>query len=457
MLSKIKYLLAVGLLSLLLPDMALAANPTTVVTVQTLASITGANWINYPYLWVLGGSSVNDGHGGLFNKVVSCTPDSVTCVQDSAGHYFKFSLGFGDLAKTGTTAYLVSGNNVTGAANGKCLQVDASGNIAPTAASCASGGSGSPGAPTTSIQRNNAGAFAGSSTLTADDTHLSIGASVCTLSPLFIGDTCLSNSINAMVLINRNLTGSAATNYHGYSDSSTYNLAANTGANSFDSRVLIAGSNHIDHYAGFQGTPVYSGTGIIDNIYGGYFSPSVNFGGTAGNQYGIYIAPPGNNGTLTGDSASIGIGSDGVGRRTKYFAINSATLNPAKFSGPIFAGIIGQADAETDPAVYQYIGVKTPNLIVDGPALFTLAHGQGAFWSGGTVGDTTNGLTMAGYGDTTDLRLYANTTLVMSVAHGGTTAAFASALKVAGVIGVNCASGVTAGTVVVTGGIVTHC
>jgi hypothetical protein len=75
-------------------------------------------------------------------------------------------LSSGALTGTGTKLATATFNSSN---NGSCIQVDASGNAVATGASCAAGGTGAPGAPSTSIQFNNAGAFAGSANLEWND------------------------------------------------------------------------------------------------------------------------------------------------------------------------------------------------------------------------------------------------------------------------------------------------
>jgi hypothetical protein len=54
---------------------------------------------------------------------------------------------------------------------GQCVQVDNTGLMSGTGMTCGSGGGGSPGAPTTSVQTNQSGVFTGSSALTWDNTN----------------------------------------------------------------------------------------------------------------------------------------------------------------------------------------------------------------------------------------------------------------------------------------------
>ncbi len=116
------------------------------------------------------------------------------------------------------------------------------------------------------------------------------------------GDT--ATGTNPGISVERAVTGS--TNAHGIQDYSVVNLDTGKAYASIDSRTTLSGSNAVDHFYGFQASPVNnnsntitdfgtytnapkSNAGTITNYYGYRLRDiDISGGGTVTNNYGIY-------------------------------------------------------------------------------------------------------------------------------------------------------------------------
>lgn len=108
---------------------------------------------------------------------------------------------------------------------------------------------------------------------------------------LQIGNGALSNSVDAQVLVARDVDDLISGNGHAFSDSSDVTRGGTIGYNSFDARINIGGVNNFDHYAGFQFSPTYESVGTINNIYGLYAGMSVS-SGVVDKYFGVYANNP---------------------------------------------------------------------------------------------------------------------------------------------------------------------
>lgn len=116
-----------------------------------------------------------------------------------------------------------------------------------------------------------------------------IGSNLPTGILLAVGNQSTNNSTNPGILLTRAITGASSENYHGYSDSSTVNLASGQAYNSYDCRGSYTGSNNTDHYACLQAAWNNNGTGTITDVFGVYTTGTNLTTGTITNGYGVYV------------------------------------------------------------------------------------------------------------------------------------------------------------------------
>jgi hypothetical protein len=178
------------------------------------------------------------------------------------------------------------------------------------------------------------------------------------LAKLHVGAGTLNNSVDAQILISRNVDDTTAGNGHAFSDSSNISRSGIIGYNSFDNRITITGSNNYDHEVGFQASPTYSSSGSIDRLLGATFAPTITAGtvdkligyrvndavisgGTVNNFYGLYFGETldsaSNNWAIysAGDTKSyfggnVGIGTTGPGAKLEVSQTGAALA--AKFT-----------------------------------------------------------------------------------------------------------------------------
>jgi len=118
------------------------------------------------------------------------------------------------------------------------------------------------------------------------------------LAPIHVGDRAVNNSVDAMVLISRDVDDGNTGNAHAFSDSSDLSRSGDIGYNSFDARINTSGSSNFDHYISFQAAPVFNSTGTTGELFGFGHFPVVN-SGTVTNHYGLYLQDPTGSGTIT--------------------------------------------------------------------------------------------------------------------------------------------------------------
>jgi len=158
------------------------------------------------------------------------------------------------------------------------------------------------------------------------------------IAPLHVGNSPISNSSDAVILISRlvNDTGAGSgINGHAFSDSSTITRGGAIGYNSFDGRAIISGSNDFNHYAVFQNGATYGSSGTMGIMYGFINAPTIT-AGTITSMYGAYTADPIGGGTVINNyGVFVPQLSKGV---TKNYAIYTAGTTQSWFGGAVGIG-----------------------------------------------------------------------------------------------------------------------
>ena len=149
------------------------------------------------------------------------------------------------------------------------------------------------------------------------------------LAPLQVGNAGVNNSVDAGILISRNVNNSIVGNGHAFSDSSQINRDGVIGYNSFDARVNIIGTYDYDHYAGFQNKVSFESTGTINDIYG-YHSRIYPNGGVINNAYDIYVTNNNGSGAI---GAHYGLYIENLTKAATNWAIYTAGETPSIFGG----------------------------------------------------------------------------------------------------------------------------
>jgi hypothetical protein len=158
------------------------------------------------------------GNGALLLPAANDTLDAINTAATFTNHTFDTG-GAGNVFRIGGNPITsISGNTskvltVIGAlTNAHCLTIDANGNAADSGASCGSGGGGAtPGNPSTSVQFNSAGAFAGSSNLTFVSPVLTVGSTGVSGRYSIVGSTSGNTTLQAAAIASGNLTLPALT------------------------------------------------------------------------------------------------------------------------------------------------------------------------------------------------------------------------------------------------------
>ncbi|QGR65317.1 tail fiber/spike domain-containing protein [Yersinia intermedia] len=115
---------------------------------------------------------------------------------------------------------------------------------------------------------------------------------------MVVGDQPVTppDSLRDAINVSRKIDNSP-TNCHGFSDKTWINNASDYGGyGSFDSTVLVSGSNTHNHAYSFQDRINYAGSGTLQNMEGLYSSPSITGTGTVESRMGVFI----NNAAVTG-------------------------------------------------------------------------------------------------------------------------------------------------------------
>jgi hypothetical protein len=160
--------------------------------------------------------------------------------------------------------------------------------------------------------------------------------------PLWLGGVQATQSLDPMVNVNRAVDGAVNSNGHCFSDSSTITRGNGTAAatavayNSFDARVTSSGTEHYNHYCGFQYCPTIGTSGTTLNLYGLYCVPIVNTG-TVTNNYGVVVQDPTGTGIVT-NNYGIFVAEQTKGATINY-AIYTFGASPCYFVGGLSLGI----------------------------------------------------------------------------------------------------------------------
>jgi len=157
-------------------------------------------------------------------------------------------------------------------------------------------------------------------------TNIGIG-NVSPLTPLHIGNRLVNNSVDAVLLVSRNVNDSSGSgNAHAFTDGSNVYRSGGMSYNSFDARINITGSNNMGHYAAFQAAPEYSNSGTMHEYFG-FFSYIGTNAGTITHNYNNYVANPTGAGSVTNN---YGLYVAAQTKGTNNYALH---LNNAEASG----------------------------------------------------------------------------------------------------------------------------
>jgi len=172
--------------------------------------------------------------------------------------------------------------------------------------------------------------------LNVDTTNGRVGiGNVAPLAPLHVGNRHVNNSVDAMVLVSRNVGTDVTGNGHAFSDSSDINRPGTIGYNSFDARITYSGAYDYDHLCGFQFAPVLTQSGIMANLYGFAAIATYN-GGVLTNNYGFYVIDPAGTGVITNN---YGLYVGALSRGTNNWALYLAgTANKSYIAGNLGIG-----------------------------------------------------------------------------------------------------------------------
>lgn len=121
-------------------------------------------------------------------------------------------------------------------------------------------------------------------------------ANVFTTYPQKVGALAL-NDADTGIAVARTMT--SATNTHGFTHEDDIDAsAAGTGHNSFDSKLVVSGTDNYDHVVAFQARPTFGSTGTIDRIQG-LTTSFIQNGGVATSAQHIRINDPTGTGSIT--------------------------------------------------------------------------------------------------------------------------------------------------------------
>ena len=166
----------------------------------------------------------------------------------------------------------------------------------------------------------------GNSLIFDNGTNVGLG-NVSPLTPLHIGNRLVNNSVDAVLLVSRNVNDSSGSgNAHAFTDGSNVYRSGGMSYNSFDARINITGSNNMGHYAAFQAAPEYSNSGTMDEYFG-FFSYIGTNAGTITHNYNNYVANPTGAGSVTNN---YGLYVAAQTKGTNNYAVH---LNNAQASG----------------------------------------------------------------------------------------------------------------------------
>ncbi len=221
------------------------------------------------------------------------------------------------------------------------------------------------------------------------------------LAPIHVGSTTGNNPPTAspaiLVAEDRNTNGSG----HGFADESiVHTSAAGTGYAAFAASVNYTGSQHYDHYVGFQADLKYASAGTMTSAIG--LSVGLHFyAGLATNFYGTYIYnPPVSGSSITNAYAHY---VEDITSGTNNYAIYTAGTAKSYFGGAIGAG----ADSINATFAPQ-IQVKKAGTDVTNPAMSLILNRQNSNVPGLLFGMDNSGHAAISVNGGADIRIGAN-------------------------------------------------
>lgn len=186
-----------------------------------------------------------------------------------------------------------------------------------------------------------------------------IGTAASAQAPLHIGDNSTSGSVDAQVVVSRNVDSGTAGNGHCFSDSSLVNRPGVIGYNAFDARYTVTGTYDYDHFASHQDIVTIGTSGTTTNHYGFVTETIVNLG-TLLQRDGIRVIDGAGTGTITDQ---YGVRVDELTFGTNNWAIYTSGTTPSYFGGEV--SIDGNLVVDTDllfvDTAVGGIGVGTTN------------------------------------------------------------------------------------------------
>ena len=217
------------------------------------------------------------------------------------------------------------------------------------------------------------------------------------LAPIHVGSTTGNNppiaSPAILVAEDRNTNGSG----HGFADESiVHTSAAGTGYAAFAASVNYTGSQHYDHYVGFQADLKYASAGTMTSAIG--LSVGLHFtAGLATNFYGSYIYNP----PVTGTGAIANVYGHYIEDLTAGGTVNYA-IYTAGTTKSYFGGAVGFGTDTINATFTPQVQIKKAGTDASNPAMSLVLNRQNSNTAGFLFGvDSSNNaaISINGAGD----------------------------------------------------------
>lgn len=306
----------------------------------------------------------------------------------------------------------------------------------------------------------------GALTLTSTNTTLSIltgitsinaGTSGATFGEVLHSGTNNTRSTNSQITLAD--TVSSGIVGHGFSVSRVYDFDASGGINDYDSRDLFQGTHDTDHHAGFQYIPEFNANGTLGHMYALISNPLIDQG-TVTNYEAISIrAPVVSGGSITRRTPVVT--EQGAGN-TCLGAVITANVVASGCDRWNFS--VGRQTNVSDTGNNTTLGVGMNMVAVPfngDPSWCYNCYNNSGSWAY-AISDEASKITFGGNTHPLTISTAASgtadgTITWTDVASFKSTGIDAIGYLAGGTAGVDCPSGVTAATVVVVKGIITHC